>query len=160
MSKSAGRRIKRAIYIDMNSVRFCTPEMFEKFNKFNSLREYLQKKQAEIDLYNKEHNIEKSSPPNGRQQTNIGIFRAYLKDYLINHPKINQNMTLLVRHLPPTPRGIPIEIYAFSKDKAWANYEDIQADIFDYIIAVLPKFGLRVFQEPSGIDFQPLNAPD
>ncbi len=160
MSKSDGRRIKRALCIDMNSVKFCTPEMFEEFNKFSTLKGYLQKKQAEIDLYNKKHNIDQSSPPNGRQQTNMGIFRAYIKDYLINHPKINQNMTLLVRHLPPTPKGIPIEIYAFSNDQAWANYEDIQADIFDYIIAVLPEFGLRVFQEPSGLDFQSLKVPD
>ncbi len=156
MSQSGGRRIKRALYLDMNSVRFCSPEMLEKFNNFDSLKEYLQKKQAEIDLYNQEHNLDNSSAPNGRQQTNIGIFRAYIKNYLINHPKINKDMTLLVRHLPPTAKGLPMEIYLFSSDQAWANYEDIQADIFDHIIAVLPEFGLRVFQEPSGLDFQSL----
>jgi len=156
MSQSGGRRIKRALYLDMNSVRFCTPEMLEKFNKFDSLKDYLQKKQAEIDLYNQEHNFDNSSVPNGRQQTNIGIFRAYIKNYLINHPKTNENMTLLVRHLPPTAKGLPMEIYLFSSDQAWANYEDIQADIFDHIIAVLPEFGLRVFQEPSGLDLQSL----
>ena len=156
MSQSGGRRIKRALYLDMNSVRFCTPEMLEKFNNFDSLKEYLQKKQAEIDLYNQEHNLDSSSVPNGRQQTNIGIFRAYIKNYLINHPKTNENMTLLVRHLPPTAKGLPMEIYLFSSDQAWANYEDIQADIFDHIIAVLPEFGLRVFQEPSGLDLQSL----
>ncbi len=156
MSQSGGRRIKRALYLDMNSVRFCSPEMLEKFNNFDSLKEYLQKKQAEIDLYNQEHNLDNSSAPNGRQQTNIGIFRAYIKNYLINHPKTNENMTLLVRHLPPTAKGLPMEIYLFSSDQAWANYEDIQADIFDHIIAVLPEFGLRVFQEPSGLDLQSL----
>ena len=156
MSQSGGRRIKRALYLDMNSVRFCTPEMLEKFNKFDSLKEYLQKKQVEIDLYNQEHIFDNSSMPNGRQQTNIGIFRAYIKNYLINHPKTNENMTLLVRHLPPTTKGLPMEIYLFSSDQAWANYEDIQADIFDHIIAVLPEFGLRVFQEPSGLDLQSL----
>ncbi len=158
MSKSDGRRIKRALYIDMNSIRFCTPEMFEKFNKFSSIKEYLEKKQEEIDLYNKEHNFDSSFIPNGRQQTNIGVFRAYIKSYLINHPKINKNMTLLVRHLPPTSKGLPMEIYVFSSDQIWTNYEDIQADIFDHIIAVLPEFDLRVFQEPSGLDFQSLKV--
>ncbi len=159
MSKSGGRRIKRALCLDMNSIRFCTPEMLEKFNKFGSLKEYLQKKKTEIDLYNQEHNLDSSSVPNGRHQTNIGIFRAYIKSFLINHPKINKNMTLLVRHLPPTSKGLPMEIYVFSNDQAWTNYEDIQADIFDHIIAVLPEFGLRIFQEPSGLDFQSLKVP-
>lgn len=160
MSRSNGRRIKRALSIDMNSVRFCTPEMLERLNKFDSLKEYLKQKQIEIDLYNKEHNIDRNLVADGRRQTNIGIFRAYIKHYLINHPKINKNMTLLVRHLPPTSRGLPMEIYVFSNDQAWANYEDIQADIFDYIIAILPEFGLRVFQEPSGLDFLPPKLPD
>ena len=159
MSKSGGRRIKRALCLDMNSIRFCTPEMLVKFNKFGSIKEYLQKKQEEIDLYNREHDLDSSSVPNGRHQTNIGIFRAYVKSYLINHPKINKNMTLLVRHLPPTPKGLPMEIYVFSNDQIWTNYEDIQADIFDHIIAVLPEFDLRVFQEPSGLDFQSLKVP-
>ena len=156
MSQSDGRRIKRSLCLDMNSVRFCTPEMIEKLHNFDILKGYLQKKQEEIDLYNREQNLDNNSVPNGRQQTNIGIFRAYIKNYLINHSKINKNMTLLVRHLPPTSKGLPLEIYAFSSDQAWSNYEDIQADIFDHIIAVLPKFGLRVFQEPSGLDVQSL----
>ena len=158
MSQSGGRRIKRSLCLDMNSIRFCTPEMLEKFNKFGSLKEYLQKKQEEIDLYNREHNFDSNSVPNGRHQTNIGIFRAYIKSYLTNHPKINKNMILLVRHLPPTSKGLPMEIYVFSSDQVWTNYEDIQADIFDHIIAVLPEFGLRVFQEPSGLDFQSLRG--
>ncbi len=158
MSKSGGRRIKRALCLDMNSIRFCTPEMLVKFNKFGSIKEYLQKKQEEIDLYNREHDLDSSSVPNGRHQTNIGIFRAYIKSYLINHPKINKNMTLLVRHLPPTPKGLPMEIYLFSSDQAWANYEAIQADIFDHIFAIVPEFGLRLFQQPAGSDFAQLNA--
>ena len=158
MSQSGGRRIKRALCLDMNSIRFCTPEMLEKFSKFSSVKEYLQKKQDEVLLYNKEHDLDGGSMSNGHQQTNIGIFRAYLKSYLINHPKINRHMTLLVRHLPPTPKGLPIEIYVFSSDQVWINYEDIQADIFDHIIALLPEFDLRVFQEPSGFDFQSLKV--
>ena len=159
MSESGGRRIKRALCLDMNSVRFCSTEMLEKLNKFGLLKEYLQKKQEEIDLYNREHNLDSSSVPNGRRQTNIGVFRAYIKSFLSNHPKINKNMTFLVRHLPPTSKGLPMEIYVFSSDQVWANYEDIQADIFDHILAVLPEFGLRVFQEPSGLDFQSLKVP-
>ncbi|MCB2184301.1 MAG: mechanosensitive ion channel family protein [Desulfobulbaceae bacterium] len=158
MSESGGRRIKRALYLDMNSIRFCSEEMLDKFNKFTLLTEYLQKRQEEIALYNKEHNLDSSTVPNGRRQTNIGVFRAYIKSYLTNHPKINKNMTFLVRHLPPSSKGLPIEIYVFSSDKVWANYEEIQADIFDHILAVLPEFGLRVFQEPSGLDFQTLKA--
>ncbi|MEA2083250.1 MAG: mechanosensitive ion channel [Thermodesulfobacteriota bacterium] len=159
MSESGGRRIKRSFCLDMNSVRFCSSELLEKFNKFGLLKEYLQKKQEEIGLYNREHNLDSSSVPNGRRQTNIGVFRAYIKSFLSNHPKINKNMTFLVRHLPPTSKGLPMEIYVFSSDQVWANYEDIQADIFDHILAVLPEFGLRVFQEPSGLDFQSLKVP-
>ncbi|MBC8208847.1 MAG: mechanosensitive ion channel [Desulfobulbaceae bacterium] len=158
MSESGGRRIKRDISIDMNSVHFCSLELMEKLSKFSLLKEYLQEKQEEIDCYNRENNLENSMVPNGRRQTNIGVFRAYVKRYLLHHPKINTDMTFLVRHLPPTSRGLPMEIYVFSNDKVWANYEDIQADIFDHVLAVLPEFGLRVFQEPSGLDLQSLKV--
>lgn len=158
MSESGGRRIKRSLYLDMNSIKFCSPEMLEKMNSFSLLKEYLQRKQAEIDLYNKEHNLDNNSVPNGRRQTNIGVFRAYIKNYLANNPKINKNMTFLVRHLPPTSKGLPMEIYVFSSDQVWANYEDIQADIFDHILAIVPEFELRIFQEPSGLDFQALHG--
>jgi miniconductance mechanosensitive channel len=160
MSESGGRRIKRAICLDMNSVRFCSMEMLEKLKKFALLKGYLEGKEEEIILHNREHNLDSSSVPNGRQQTNIGIFRAYIKVFLTNHPKIDNSMTFLVRQLPPTPKGLPMEIYVFSSDQIWANYEDIQADIFDHILAILPEFGLRVFQEPSGADFQSLKVPD
>ncbi len=158
MADSGGRRIKRSIYLDMNSVKFCDAGMLDKFKQFTLLKEYLQKKQEEIARYNREHNLDNRLVPNGRRQTNLGIFRAYIKSFLTNHPKINKDMTFLVRQLPPTSKGLPLEIYVFSSDQVWANYEEIQADIFDHILAVLPEFGLRVFQEPSGLDFQALRV--
>ncbi len=157
MSESGGRRIKRAISIDMNSIKFCTDEMLEKLSQFSILEDYPKKKQEEITTHNQKFNFDSSMVSNGRRQTNIGIFRTYIKAYLRNNPKIHKNMTFLVRQLTPTSTGLPLEIYVFSNDQAWANYEDIQADIFDHILAVLPEFGLRVFQEPAGYDFRKLN---
>jgi miniconductance mechanosensitive channel len=158
MSESGGRRIKRSICIDMNTVRFADAAMLERFRRMKLLREYVDKKQEEIDSDNAQQGIDLSDTVvNGRRQTNLGIFRAYLIEYLRNHPKIHQGMTFLVRHLQPTPQGLPVEIYVFSSDKVWANYESIQADIFDHIIAALPEFELRVFQEPSGSDFARLS---
>jgi miniconductance mechanosensitive channel len=153
MSESGGRRIKRAIHIDMSSIKFCTDEMLERFNKFDFIKNYIAEKQDEIIEYNKEHETDTSQLINGRRQTNIGVFRAYTIAYLKNHPKIHQNMTFLVRHLEPTQHGLPVQIYVFSNDQAWANYEAIQADIFDHLLAALPEFGLRVFQNPTGYDF-------
>jgi miniconductance mechanosensitive channel len=154
MEESGGRRIKRSVNIDMKSVKFCTKEMVEKFKKIQFLKEYIEQKQADIELYNKENNIDESVIVNGRRMTNIGTFRKYLERYLHNHPKIHDNMTFLVRQLQPTDKGIPIEIYVFSNDQRWANYESIQSDIFDHILAVIPEFELRVFQSPTGDDFQ------
>ncbi len=154
MEESGGRRIKRSINIDMKSVKFCTKEMVEKFKKIQFLKGYIEEKQAEIELYNKENNIDESVIVNGRRMTNIGTFRKYLESYLQYHPKIHNNMTFLIRQLQPTDKGIPIEVYVFSNDQRWANYESIQADIFDHIMAVIPEFELRVFQSPSGDDFQ------
>jgi len=153
MSESGGRRIKRALHIDMSSIKFCTDEMLERFNKFDFIKNYIAGKQEEIIEYNKEHQTDTSQLINGRRQTNIGVFRAYTIAYLKNHPKIHQNMTFLVRHLEPTQNGLPVQIYVFSNDQAWANYEAIQADIFDHLLAALPEFGLRVFQNPTGYDF-------
>ena len=153
MSESGGRRIKRSICIDMNTVRFADEVMLEKFKDMSLLREYVAKTQEDIDTTNAEKNIDLSATVvNGRRQTNLGIFRAYLVNYLRDNPKIHSGMTFLVRHLQPTPQGLPIEIYVFSSDKAWANYEAIQADIFDHVLASLPEFGLRVYQQPSGSD--------
>jgi miniconductance mechanosensitive channel len=157
MSESGGRRVKRAINIDMSSIKFCTDEMLERFKKFDFIREYIEGKQEEIAEYNKVHESDTSQLINGRRQTNIGVFRAYTVAYLKNNPKIHKNMTFLVRHLEPTSHGLPVQIYVFSNDQAWANYEAIQADIFDHLLAALPEFELRVFQNPTGYDFRSLD---
>ncbi len=156
MSESGGRRIKRSIYIDMTSVKFCTEEMTEKFSKIKYLSDYIQNKEKELSEFNSQKNIDDSVLVNGRRMTNIGTFRAYLVSYLKDHPKINKNLTFLVRQLDPGPNGLPIEIYVFSSDQVWANYEAIQSDIFDHILAVIPEFELKVFQNPTGADFQNL----
>jgi len=160
MDESGGRRIKRSIHIDMNSIRFCTPEMLERFMKIEYVSDYVEDTQHVLTEYNEKKNIDNELLVNGRRQTNIGVFRAYLKGYLRNHPKINTEMTFLVRQLDPCPEGIPIEVYVFSKDQEWANYEDIQSDIFDHILAVVPEFDLQVFQQPTGLDFSQLNKKD
>jgi len=127
--------------------------MLERFKKFQHVSDYVNETENEISTYNAEFDLDNTVLVNGRRQTNIGVFRAYLRGYLSQHSKINMDMTLLVRHLQPTEMGLPIEVYAFSTDQAWANYEDIQADIFDHILAVIPAFDLKVFQAPSGADF-------
>lgn len=154
MQESGGRRIKRHINIDMKSVRFCDEELITKFKKIQYLSDYIDKKRAEIDQYNKENNIDLAAMANGRRITNLGTFRKYCEFYLKNHPKIHDKMTFLVRQLQPTDKGLPLEIYVFSNDQVWANYEAIQADIFDHLIAVIPEFGLRIFQQPTGDDIQ------
>jgi len=152
MEESDGRRIKRSINIDMKSVRFCDDQMLDKFQKFRLLSNYVTEKQNEISEHNKNLGIEDFSVPNGRRQTNLGIFRKYLEEYLKNNGNINQDMTFMVRHLQPSETGLPIEIYIFCKEKQLTNYESIQADIFDHILAVIPEFDLKVFQSPSGND--------
>ncbi len=156
MEESGGRRIKRSLKIDMKSVAFCTPEMLEKFKKIHLLKDYIEQKEKELVEYNKQYNIDNSILVNGRRLTNLGTFRKYVEAYLMNHPKIHNEMTFLVRHLEPDDKGIPIQIYVFSNDQRWANYESIQADIFDHLLAVAPEFGLQVFQSPSGDDFRKL----
>jgi miniconductance mechanosensitive channel len=156
MEESGGRRIKRSINIDMNTVRFCTESMLEKYKQFQHIIDYIENKEVEIQQYNVAKKINTKVLVNGRRQTNLGVFRAYLKAYLHHHPDIHQEMTFLVRHLQPTENGLPIEIYVFSKQQAWAVYEAIQADIFDHILSVIPEFDLRVFQNPTGNDFQNL----
>lgn len=157
MEESGGRRIKRNIGIDMQSVKFCDDKMISKFKKIGYLQEYIDRKSNELLEYNKENSIDNSVLVNGRRMTNLGVFRKYLEEYLRHHPNINNEMTFLVRHLQPTEKGIPMEIYVFSKDQAWAKYEAIQADIFDHILAVLPEFELSVFQFPTGGDLKNLN---
>ncbi|MDX2429468.1 MAG: mechanosensitive ion channel [Bacteroides sp.] len=153
MEQSGGRRIKRAINIDMSSVSFLDDAQIEKFRKFYLLNDYITGKEKEIGEYNKSLKVDDSVVTNGRRMTNLGVFRAYLENYLHKHPKVNQDMTFLIRHLQPTEKGIPMEIYVFSSDQNWANYEAIQADIFDHTLAIIPEFGLRVFQNPTGADF-------
>ena len=152
MSESDGRRIKRAINIDIGSIRFCDDEMLERFSKIQYIADYLKTKRQEIESWNKDHDVEPSDPLNARRLTNVGIFRAYVVAYLRHHPMINQEMTFLVRHLDPTVSGLPIEIYVFSRDQEWGNYESIQADILDHVLAIAPAFDLRIYQSPSGAD--------
>jgi len=152
MSESAGRRIKRAVNIDLASVRFCTEEMLRRFSKIAYIAEYIASRQQEIQAYNENLKVNDEALANGRRMTNIGVFRAYVVAYLKHHPLINQDVTLMVRQLAPTSEGLPIEIYCFSTDKNWVNYEGIQSDIFDHILAVVPEFDLRVYQTPSGND--------
>ncbi len=159
MQESGGRRIKRAVYIDVSSIRFCDEDMLDRFVRIQYIAEYIQSKKRELDAFNTESKADHSSLANGRRMTNIGTFRAYVLAWLRNHPMINPDMTLLVRQLPPGDNGLPIEIYVFCKDKEWANYEAIQADIFDHILAVVAEFDLRVFQHPTGGDFRRLVAP-
>lgn len=152
MQESGGRRIKRSLYIDQNSIHFLTQEECEHLHKFSLLKEYLEGKEKEIEEWNKQLGNSDQHSMNRRRITNIGTFRAYVERYLHNHPKIHGEMTLLVRQLDLTPRGLPLELYCFTNDTRWANYESIQSDIFDHLLAILPEFGLRVFQEPSGLD--------
>lgn len=156
MEESGGRRIKRNIQIDMKSVKLCSDEMINKFAQITLLKPYIESKNIELKEYNEKHGIDNSVPINGRRMSNLGTFRSYLEVYLKQHPKINNDMTFLVRQLQPNEKGIPIEIYVFSNDTAWANYEAIQADIFDHILAILPEFDLAVFQNPTGDDFKNL----
>ncbi|NRB75314.1 MAG: mechanosensitive ion channel family protein [Verrucomicrobiales bacterium] len=157
MSESGGRRIKRSLLIDTNTIRLCTDEMLDRFEEIEHISEYLASKKAEVEEFNATVTESRlQNRVNGRRLTNIGTFRAYIEAYLRHHPDINQEMTLLVRQLTPEGRGIPIEIYCFSSNKVWADYESIQADIFDHLLAVAPEFDLRIFQEPTGLDFQSL----
>ena len=158
MEESDGRRIKRSINIDMKSVRFCDKQMLRKFQKISLIESYVTGKQTEISEYNKSHSVSDDTILNGRSQTNLGVFRKYLEAYLKASSDINQDMTMLVRHLQPTETGIPIEIYVFSKEKQLNAYENIQSDIFDHILAIIPEFELRVFQIPSGHDIDALSA--
>lgn len=160
MSESGGRRIKRAIPIDVNTIRFIDPALLARLKEIRLLRPYLEDKVREVE----EHNRTQISPEelkvlaNGRRLSNLGTFRAYCVAYLRNHPAIHQEMTFLVRQLAPTTEGLPLEIYVFSKDTRWSFYEAIQADIFDHLFAVLPEFELRAFQVPSGLDLRRIGS--
>ena len=152
MSNSGCRRIKRALFIDQSSVHFMTDAEQRKLKDFLLLDQYLDAKQSEIEKFN--HHLSNQSEYNQRRLTNLGTFRAYVEFYLRQHHGIAQNQTILVRQLQPTSEGLPLEIYAFTNTIAWASYETIQSDIFDHLIAIIPEFGLRIYQAPSGYDFQ------
>jgi miniconductance mechanosensitive channel len=155
MQESGGRRIKRAIHIDVNSVRFCDPEMIARLKKIDLIKDYLQARGAEIEAWQQAHQAPADDPFEGRQLTNIGVFQAYVMAYLKCRPDLHQEgMALLVRQLAPSPTGLPLEIYGFAKTTEWEAYEWIQAEIFDHLLAALPQFDLRVFQEPTGLDFR------
>jgi miniconductance mechanosensitive channel len=156
MFDSGGRRIKRSIHIDMSTIRFIDSELLARFQRIRRLRSYLESKLDEINRENQANETDMEILCNGRRLTNVGTFRAYCVQYLREHPQIHQGMTFLVRQLAPTEHGLPLEIYVFTTDTRWAVYEGIQADIFDHLLAVLPEFGLRVFQQPSGSDVQRL----
>ncbi len=153
MEESGGRRIKRSINIDIKSVRFLDKKLRDRLYRIQLLRPYLDEKEAEINKYNAENNIDDSSPANGRRLTNLGTFRVYAELYLANHPKMRSDMTLLVRQKQPTEHGIPIELYAFSQVQDLVPFEIVQSDIFDHLVAVVPEFGLAIFQKPTGDDF-------
>lgn len=150
MSSSGVRRIKRSIFIDMQSIGFLSPEDRAYLGNLRYLKKYLEQKQEELQKWNEQLGEETlKTPLNGRALTNIGTFRAYAFEYLANHPKIAQNQTLIVRQLQPTKHGLPLEIYAFTSENGWSDYEGIQSDIFDHLFSALPYFGLRIFQELS-----------
>ncbi len=156
MDDSGGRRIKRAVSIDITSIKFCDAEMLERFKRVRFISEYIDRKVEELAEHNREVKVDEAQLINGRHMTNIGTFRAYLVAYLRNHPQIKQDLTSLVRQLAPTEHGLPIELYVFSADQRWVHYEAIQADIFDHMLAVLPLFDLRAFQSPTGTDLRSL----
>ena len=155
MSESGGRRIKRALLLDMNSIRFLDDADIERFGRFALLKDYIADKKRQLEEYNKTVAPEDSDIiANAKKLTNVGTFRMYIVQYLRSHPKIHDEMTFLIRQLNPTAHGLPLEIYVFSNDVDWVAYEAIQSDIFDHLLAIVPEFGLRVFQQPTGQDFQ------
>ena len=152
MSDYGGRRIKRALLIDQTTVRFLQPEEREKLRRIALIDEYLDKQSAELAAYNSKLEAAGKDPVNNRRATNLGTFRAYMTAFLRAHPGVAQDMTLMVRQLDPTPTGLPLQVYCFSANVNWVPYENLAGDIFDHLLAVLPEFGLRVFQQPSGAD--------
>ncbi|MGC8117681.1 mechanosensitive ion channel family protein [Metapseudomonas otitidis] len=159
MQESGGRRIKRSLYLDQNSVHFLSADEQAGLRRFRLLDSYLKAKESELLSWNAQLDESARLPVNSRQLTNIGTFRAYVEQYLRHHPEIRQDMTLLVRQMAPTADGLPLELYCFTSTTAWARYEAIQSDIFDHLLAILPEFGLRVFQHPSGADLRELQRP-
>jgi miniconductance mechanosensitive channel len=158
MQDSKGRRIKRAILIKQSSIRFLSSEDVEKLKKIELIKPYIEHREKDVARSNRKSEADKSLLINGRNQTNLGVFRKYADAFLHDNPAINKEMFLMVRHLAPTDKGIPIEIYCHSYDKNWENYEHIQADIFDHLLAAIPYFMLEIFELPTGQDFQDMDV--
>jgi miniconductance mechanosensitive channel len=158
MTESDGRRIKRSIKINIDTIRFADDELLEKLKSIQVLKEFITNRQAEIQRYNEENGFVGANAINGRRQTNLGIFRKYMEHYLKHKVEINQDMPLVVRQLEPTESGIPLEVYCFTKTKVWNEYEAIQSDVFDHILSMVHFFELRIFEQPSGNDFRKLRA--
>ncbi|KAA3610500.1 MAG: mechanosensitive ion channel family protein [Calditrichaeota bacterium] len=150
MTAAGGRRIKRAFYVDLNSISFCTEDMLARFEKIELISSYVKTKREELASYNQ--NTVGKERINQRRLTNIGTFRIYVETFIKAHPKVHKNLTCMVRQLAPGPHGVPLEVYLFTNDIEWINYEAIQADIFDHIFAIVPEFDLRMYQQPSGQD--------
>lgn len=157
MLEFGGRRIKRSIYIDLDSIGFCTDEMITKFKRIHYLKDYMIEMEQEVEQYNMLNQIDTELLVNGRRLTNIGTFRAYILNYLKNHPMLHDEMAKMVRQLPPSENGLPLEIVAFTNGTDWIYYENIQADIFDHILSVAGEFGLRIFQNPTGYDVKQIS---
>ena len=157
MQLSGGRRVMRSVLIDMTSVCFCTPEMLDHYRTIDLLRDYIDQTERRVEEYNAEHGFQSGERRiNGLHQTNLGVFRAYLVRYLQNEVPVNKDMTLMVRQMQPTETGLPMQLYFFTDTVDWIVYEGIQSDVFDHVLAVIPEFGLRVFQNPSGADIASL----
>lgn len=156
MQESGGRRIKRSIFIKQSSIKYLTQEKMEELKKIQLVKNYIEHRQLEIDRHNERVSADKSVLINGRNQTNFGVFRKYLDSTLKNNTGVNNNMLIMVRQMQPTPQGIPLEIYCFSSDKRWENYEAIMSDVFDHVIAAIPYFDLELFEEPTGSDIKNL----
>lgn len=154
MQQSGGRRIKRSVFIDAAGVRFLTLEEEQRLAGVRLLGDYLASKRKELQDWNEAQGLVADLSANRRKLTNIGTFRAFALAYLKDHPDVHPNMTCMVRQMQPTAEGVPLEIYCFTRTTAWAEYERIQGDVFDYLLAVLPEFGLSVYQQPSGNDMR------
>ena len=153
MQETGGRRIKRSVHIDVGSVKFCDAEMLSRFSRIQYIAGYIEEKKTELAEFNTKAGVDTSTLVNGRHMTNVGTFRAYVEAYLRAHPQISQEFTFLVRQLPPTENGLPIEVYVFTTTTNWIEYEAIQSDIFDHLLAAAMEFDLRLFQNPTGADW-------
>jgi len=160
MSEAGGRRIKRSLFIDISTIRFLSDEEVSDFRRLSLLVNYIDRKKKELADYNADLEHAVDAEVNHRRLTNVGTFRAYAFNYLKNHPKIRDDMTLMVRQLGSGPDGLPIEVYCFTNTTVWSEYEGIQSDIFDHLLAIVPEFSLKIYQRPAGTDFDKLRPVD